>query len=126
MAPMLRDGTEYEFSIHLELDQLHRAHCTKDRTQLFQDGEPFVISAETGCKILNWCSNSAEVSLDVKIDQCRSITELKTLYDQLPALEQESAKILFRKRKAELLAGTKVSDQVKQLPTYQNGHGVIL
>ena len=126
LAPITRDGFDYEVSLHLELDQQHQAHCSKDRTGLFMDKNPFVISAETGSKILNWCSNSAEVSLDAKIDLCITIIELKSLYDQLPVLEQESAKILFRKRKAELLAGIKVSDQIKQLPTYQNGHGVIL
>lgn len=126
LAPITRDGFDYEMSIHLELDQQHQAHCSKDRTGLFMDKNPFVITDETGTKILDWCSNWVVESIDDKIDQCSSITELKTLYDQLPSLEQESARLLFRKRKAELLAGTKVSDEVKQLPTYQNGHGVVL
>lgn len=126
LAPITRDGFDYEMSVHLELDQQHQAHCSKDRTGLFMDKNPFVITAETGTKILNWCSNWVVESIEVKIDQCSSITELKSLYDQLPSLEQESARLLFRKRKAELLAGTIVSDEVKQLPTYQNGHGVIL
>ena len=126
LAPITRDGFDYEMSVHLELDQQHQAHCSKDRTGLFMDKNPFVISADTGTKILNWCNNSTAGSLEVKIGQCPTMTELKSLYDQLPVLEQESAKMLFRKRKAELLAGIKVSDEVKQLPTYQNGHGVIL
>jgi hypothetical protein len=126
LAPITRDGFDYEMSVHLELDQQHQAHCSKDRTGLFMDKHPFVISADTGTKILNWCNNSTEGTLDYKIGQCNTMTELKSLYDQLPVHEQESAKMLFRKRKAELLAGTKVSDEIKQLPTYQNGHGVVL
>ncbi len=126
MAPILRDGTEFEFGIHVELDQLHQAHCSKDRTGLFMDKNPFVISADTGTKILKWCNNSSDESIGSKIGQCTTMTELKSLYDQLPVPEQESAKMQFRKRKSELLAGTRVSDEIKQLHTYQNGHGVIL
>lgn len=126
LAPITRDGFDYEMSVHLELDQQHQAHCSKDRTGLFMDKNPFVISADTGTKILKWCNRSTEGSLEVLIGQCSTMTELKSLYDQLPVLEQESAKMLFRKRKSELLASTKVSDKIKQLPTYQNGHGVIL
>ncbi len=126
LAPITRDGFDYEMSVHLELDQQHQAHCSKDRTGLFMDKHPFVISADTGIRIMNWCNNTSGESIGSKIGQCSTMTELKSLYDQLPVLKQESAKMLFRKRKAELLAGTKVSDEVKQLPTYQNGHGVIL
>jgi hypothetical protein len=48
------------------------------------------------------------------------------LYDELSHLQQDQAKMLFRKRKAELLTGKKVIDVVKQIPNHQNGHAVIL
>ena len=126
MAPILKDGTEYDFSIHLELDQQHQAHCSKDRTGLFMDKSPFVISAETGIRILRWCNSSGEESLEGKICQCSSMPELIKLYDELSHPQQDNAKMLFRKRKAELLTGKKVSDDVKQIPIHQNGHAVIL
>lgn len=126
MAPILKDGTEYDFSIHLELDQQHQAHCSKDRTGLFMDQSPFVISAETGIRILRWCNSSGEDGLEGKISQCSSMSELIKLYDELSHPQQEQAKMLFRKRKAELLAGKKVSNEIKQIPIHQNGHAVIL
>ena len=52
--------------------------------------------------------------------------ELIKLYDELSHPHQDQAKMLFRKRKAELLAGMKVSDEVKKIPIHQNGHAVIL
>jgi hypothetical protein len=90
------------------------------------DQTPFVISAETGIRILRWCNSLGEESLEGKISQCSSMPELIKLYDELSHLQQDQAKMLFRKRKAELLAGKKVSDEVKQIPIHQNGHAVIL
>lgn len=126
LAPITRDGFDYEMSVHLELDQQHQAHCSKDRTGLFMDKNPFVITTDTGIKIMNWINNSSDESIEVKIGQCSTMTDLKSLYNQLPLLEQESAKMLFRQRKAEILSTKRVSDEVLQNSAYQNGHGVIL
>jgi hypothetical protein len=90
------------------------------------DKSPFVISADTGIRIQRWCNSSGEESLEGKISQCSSMPELIKLYDELSHPQQEQAKMLFRKRKAELLAGKKVSDEVKQIPIHKNGHAVIL
>ena len=50
MAPVFRDGVEYEFTIFFELDQSHAAAATKDRTGLF-DGQYFLIAPDTGASI---------------------------------------------------------------------------
>lgn len=121
MAPILRDGTEYEFSIHLELDQLHRAHCTKDRTQLFQDGEPFQINSDTGKKILTWINGDESHEITHKISSCNTMKDLSTLFEITPVGTQEKFKHLFRARKAELLSHKVVPQAIKQLPIYQNG-----
>lgn len=54
LAPVQREGMEYEFTIVLDLtvDQ-HIATAAKDRTSLF-DGQHFVPSIETGQHILRW------------------------------------------------------------------------
>lgn len=57
MAPIFRDGLEYEFSVFFELAQDHTAAATKDRTGLF-DGQYFVITPETGAKIAGWLGSS--------------------------------------------------------------------
>ena len=57
-----RDGIEYEFTV--VLDVVHDSHfaiASKDRTQLF-DGEPQIITVETGTRLLDWLnSGKAEV-----------------------------------------------------------------
>ena len=53
MAPITREGMEYEFSLVLELDQQHNATPTKDRTSLF-DGKIFKPCGETGLALKTW------------------------------------------------------------------------
>ncbi len=57
MAPVFRDGIEYEFTLFLELDQNHAAAATKDRTGLF-DGQYFVVGPDTGKRIHDWLSGA--------------------------------------------------------------------
>lgn len=60
MAPVFRDGVEYEFTIFFELDQSHAAAATKDRTGLF-DGQYFLIAPETGSRIHEWLAGAKPV-----------------------------------------------------------------
>lgn len=53
MAPVFRDGIEYEVTVFFELSQDHIATATKDRTGVF-DGQFFTISPDTGAKIRTW------------------------------------------------------------------------
>lgn len=57
MAPVFRDGVEYEFTIFFELDQSHAAAATKDRTGLF-DGQYFLIAPDTGVRIHEWLADA--------------------------------------------------------------------
>lgn len=58
LAPVMRDGIEYEFTIFMELDSQHMAHVGKDRTRLF-DGMIFQPSADTGRELLAWLDSGA-------------------------------------------------------------------
>ena len=51
----MRDGVEYEFTIVLDIDIMHRATASKDRTGLFMGRPEFVITPKVGAYILNWC-----------------------------------------------------------------------
>ena len=53
LAPIQRDGMEYEFTTVLDLAMDHNAAASKDRTGLF-DREVFKPSKETGIKIMKW------------------------------------------------------------------------
>lgn len=47
MAPIMRDGVEYEFTTVFDLDIAHQAQASKDRTQMFGD-KIFQITERTG------------------------------------------------------------------------------
>jgi len=53
MAPIQRDGMEYEFTTVFDLAMDHNAVASKDRTAMF-DGQVFKPSKKTGEQIMNW------------------------------------------------------------------------
>ena len=55
LAPIARDGTEYEFTTMFDVDRSHLATPVKDRTELFQDAEQ--ISESTGERLRAWLAN---------------------------------------------------------------------
>lgn len=57
MAPIQREGMEYEFTVFFDLSADHIAIASKDRTGLF-DGQYFKPHAETGQKLLAWLNCS--------------------------------------------------------------------
>lgn len=64
MAPIQRDGLEYEFTVVLDLDnQKHVAEAGKDRTGLF-DGKVFVPTQETGKELIEWLDSGSEPSIN--------------------------------------------------------------
>jgi len=55
MKEITREGFEYEVTLSFNLDRDgHYATATKDRTRLFIDKDPFVITEDTGKKIKEW------------------------------------------------------------------------
>lgn len=60
LAPIFRDGLEYELTVFFDLSQEHIATASKDRTGLF-DGKNFIPTAETGKALIEW-RNGGEVS----------------------------------------------------------------
>jgi hypothetical protein len=53
LAPIQRDGVEYEFTIVFDIGQDHMATVSKDRTSMF-DGTIFIPTVETGQKLKKW------------------------------------------------------------------------
>jgi hypothetical protein len=53
LAPIQREGMEYEFTLVLDIDMGHQAMASKDRTGLF-DGKLFVPSEQEGKVLKNW------------------------------------------------------------------------
>lgn len=59
LAPIMRDGIDYEFTIFMELDAQHMAYIGKDRTRLF-DGQIVKPDAEVGRRLLAWLQSGEE------------------------------------------------------------------
>lgn len=59
LAPVQRDGMEYEFTVMLDVDMKHIASASKDRTGLF-DGQYFKITPETGITLKAWLDSGVE------------------------------------------------------------------
>ena len=67
MAPIQREGMEYEFSVVLDIStEGHLSSCSKDRTMLF-DGKNFVITEQTGEDLLVWLNSGK--NQDEEIDE---------------------------------------------------------
>lgn len=77
LAPIQRDGLEFEFDCVFELSQNNYANADKDRTGLFK-GKDFIITGETGIEILKWL-NSGKPNELLKLttnDQLKNFNEL--------------------------------------------------
>ena len=86
LAPVQRDGMEYEFGTVFDLSMNHMATVSKDRTQLF-DGEVFALSQDTGEKLREWLNTGR----DVEAFRAR-VKELYVLYLEKYGQDTEQAK----------------------------------
>ena len=59
LAPVQRDGMDYEFTIVFDLSMEHTVTVSKDRTGLF-DRQVFEITPETGKRLREWLDSGAE------------------------------------------------------------------
>lgn len=96
LAPIQRDGLEYEFTIMFDISlDRHMATATKDRTGLFVDWCD-VITPKTGKQIRKWSDSGAEITENkfVRLEHGKAyvltssgMTDIFTLsYDQLEQL----------------------------------------
>lgn len=110
MKDQQREGWEYELTVSLNIDRdTHLAIPSKDRTNLFEGQQPFLITEETGVLIANWC-NSGESELKVAIDEMTIVAtmeDLKTVWSKYKNLQTDKTFIVSKdKRKEELTPKT--------------------
>lgn len=108
MKDMQREGWEYELTVSLNIDrETHMAIPSKDRTNLFENKPPFIITEETGKQIKQWCEQGVPDNIPYwrqEIAGCDDNNALMTLYtnnkatvDADPVIKQ-----LFTDRKNQL------------------------
>ncbi|RZJ89605.1 MAG: AAA family ATPase [Chryseobacterium sp.] len=115
MKDQQRDGWEYELTVSLEIDRdTHFATPSKDRTQLFEGGQPFLITEETGLKIKEWCEKGVfEKTSEEKLKECTNNTELAMVYKSLPVNEQIRLKDLATELKSKFNGGVDYEKELK-------------
>lgn len=93
MKDTQREGWEYELTVSLNIDRdTHLATPSKDRTNLFENEQPFLITEQTGKKLLDWCNSG--INPDSEVDsalelanQCINMDELLAVWKQFPNLQ---------------------------------------
>lgn len=123
MAPITREGFDFEVSIHFELDQQHKAFCSKDRTGLFMNREAFILTPETGKAITDWCDSGEAINADdvmTRINGCVSLNELLQVYKDFPNYKN-SLLTEFENRKRQLIMQQETQTQLPNQPINSNG-----
>jgi hypothetical protein len=101
LAPVQRDGMEYEFTIFFDLSANHLASSSKDRTSLYDGRAPFVPTPEIGRDLLEWLEAGADPAeeqratlgaLTARINQVQNLFELRGWWkkhqDEIQALPE--------------------------------------
>ncbi len=94
-----RDGMDYEFTIVLDLDLKHNATGSKDRTNLFMDKPPFIITEATGQLIKDWCMNGIKVSdIESQINESGTLDELHQILVKYPEYKKRLMPAIYRRK----------------------------
>lgn len=96
-----RDGMDYEMTLVFDIDVKHHAKASKDRTELFVNCPPFIISKETGRKILDWClmGNTLEKARK-ELNEARDVNGIRDVLNKYPEFRRELDPIVQQYRNA--------------------------
>lgn len=109
-----RDGVEYEFTTVLDIGhETHHAIASKDRTKLFSNADPVVLSEETGKQLLNWLDSGVDPmkealkQFETDSANAENIDGLKILFEEAwrtlrGSEHQAKAKEVYDRRKLEM------------------------
>ena len=90
MKDLQRDGWEYELTVSLNIDRdTHFATPSKDRTELFEGKQPFLITEKTGQLIKDWCERGvSELQMGLnEMEIVATIEDLKTIWSKYKSLQ---------------------------------------
>lgn len=114
MKDQQREGWEYELTVSLNIDRdTHLAIPSKDRTNLFEGKQPFLITEETGILIKNWCESGVS-ELQVAINEMElvaTLEEMKVVWSKYKSLQTNPEFVKIKdKRKEELTPKEKTNE----------------
>jgi hypothetical protein len=110
-----RDGMDYEFTVVLDLDIKHQALASKDRTGLFTNPLPFLISEQTGQRIRTWCLGEDLLkNIEIQISNSSTLQELRNILIKYPTLRDKIEPLcLNRKRELESVSSDSIVQPLK-------------
>lgn len=110
LAPIQRDGMEYEFTVMLDVSIQHVASASKDRTGLF-DGQYFKPSIETGQKLLEWL----ETGVDPEMQRQELLSTAKRKWDEAAGHEDTDGFIKWMTDKRKRTEETITAEELQSL-----------
>jgi hypothetical protein len=105
LAPIQRDGMEYEFTTVFDVAMNHDAIASKDRTSLFSD-KIFKITEDTGLQLKKWLNSKPQTNID----------ELKRIIAQLSndyKASTDEMNMIYKKLKNECVPDEFLYDSVQ-------------
>ncbi len=116
-----REGYEYELTVNFEfLNDKHLVNVSKDRTGLFVGKPEFIISSNTGKLLKDWCNQGISLdSIKIKIENCNSEEELKTIYNSYPQFSKDVYSLIVTKQSALAALSAQMVPE-KSIITHQN------
>ena len=90
LAPVQREGMEYEFTVFFDISQDHYAKVTKDRTNMFGN-EVFIMDETTGQRLSKWLEEGRD---DVNALKREVIGQFERLEIPVPATAAEARAFL--------------------------------
>lgn len=98
LAPVQREGMDYEFTTVFDLSVNHTATVSKDRTSIF-DGQIFKISEGTGKAFKTWLETG--IDMEERKNQVKQIWErYLAVYDNQPERAKNAIKAVTGKEKS--------------------------
>lgn len=116
LKEVTREGFEYELTVNLEIDTMHNATSSKDRTGLFAGKPEFKPSEETGKMLLDWCEDGVIVLTPIEtaskeMSEVQTIEELKNVWTKYKSLQTDEVFVTAKdKRKEELTPKTEPNE----------------
>jgi hypothetical protein len=105
LADIQRDGYSYELTVNFDIDIAHFATADKDRTGLFMDKPPFVITSSTGNVLKEWAESGKDVVFTPETIKEDAVRDLFDLLKKKGAEDAEGATVLMN-----AILSTKIPD----------------
>jgi hypothetical protein len=126
LKPVQRADIDYEFDICFDLGMDHQVTVSKNRTMLFENGTPFIVTRETGKQLIQWCQEGDTLKEIYKeaitaFSNCTSGRQWNELKEQYESIYQVifPAIVDVYKRLSEKIAARKAA---KSQPAEAVGH----